>query len=145
MVATRFPIEAGHVLVFARAVGYTEDAVDPREPTAIPATFAMAASQFDPEYPLRPAKDGTWHGSGKGPGEAGDGNGPMHAEQHFIYHRPLRVGDVLSATVSFGDSWEKSGRSGRLLFSDQTTEFRDEAGELVLTMRSVGVRQQALQ
>jgi len=65
----------------------------------------------------------------------------LHAEQHYIYHRALRVGDVLTATTRPGERWEKEGRrAGRLLFSETITEFRDQNGELVVTARAVGVR-----
>ena len=78
-------------------------------------------------------------------GDAGlvrEGAGGLHAEQHFTYHRPVRVGDVLSAVTRPGEEWEKQGRSGRLLFREQITEFRDEAGELVVTARSVSVQRE---
>ena len=42
-----------------------------------------------------------------------------------------------------GEEWEKQGRSGRLRFREQITEFRDEAGELVVTARSVSVQREA--
>jgi acyl-CoA thioesterase FadM len=63
----------------------------------------------------------------------------LHAEQHFEYHRPLRIGDVLTSTTRAGEGWEKEGRSGKLVFSEAITEYRDAAGELVVTARSVGV------
>jgi hypothetical protein len=66
--------------------------------------------------------------------------GGLHAEQHYEYHRLLRPGDVLTATVRPGSTWEKEGRSGKLVFSDAVTEYRDQHGELVITARSVGVR-----
>jgi hypothetical protein len=65
----------------------------------------------------------------------------LHAEQHYEYHRPLRVGDVLSATVLPGKTWEKEGRrAGKLVFSETVIEFRDQSGDLVVTARGVGVR-----
>ena len=64
----------------------------------------------------------------------------LHAEQHFEYHRHLKPGDVLTAEVKQGKSWEKEGkRSGKLKFSEAITEYRDQNGELVITARSVGV------
>ena len=39
-----------------------------------------------------------------------------------------------------GDHWEKEGRSGKLVFSENITEYRDQNGELVITARGVGVR-----
>ena len=65
----------------------------------------------------------------------------VHAEQHFEYHRPLGVGDVLSVTTRPGATWEKEGRrAGRLTFAETITEYRNQDGDLVVTARSVGVR-----
>ena len=50
-------------------------------------------------------------------------------------------GDVLTAEVKPGKTWEKEGkRSGKLVFSETITEYRDQNGELVITARGVGVR-----
>ena len=146
MAVERFPVEAGHVMTFARAVGDpnpiyadTDHAAASELGAVIAApTFAIASAQFDPDYPLRPTPAEEWYGSGRGPGLTKEGAG-----QHFIYHRPMRVGDVLSVRTRAGEPWEKSGRSGRLLFTEQITEFRDQDGELVVTMRSVGVQREA--
>jgi len=114
-----------------------------------PPTFAQASAQFDPDYVLRPKPGKPWFGSGKnatgitaGAGGGGGGNGGgLHAEQHFEYHRHLRPGDVLTATHLPGKTWEKEGkRSGKLIFSENITEYRDQTGELVITARGVGVR-----
>ena len=47
---------------------------------------------------------------------------------------------MLSGTTRQGEQWEKQGRSGKLVFSESITEYRDQRGELVVTARSVGVR-----
>jgi hypothetical protein len=52
----------------------------------------------------------------------------------------LRAGDVLTSASRQGEQWEKQGRSGKLVFSESITEYRDQHGELVVTARSVGVR-----
>jgi len=156
MAAKRFPVEAGHILMFARAVGddnpvyRDEDAAKKTEAGGIiaPPTFAQSSAQFDPDYFLRPKIGKPWFGSGKNPtgiarGEGGSagGGGGLHAEQHFEYHRPLRPGDVLTASVKPGKTWEKEGRrSGKLVFSESITEYRDQNGELAITARGVGVR-----
>ena len=55
-------------------------------------------------------------GSGSGGGGAAMG---LHAEQHYEYHQPLKVGDVVTAEVKPGKSWEKeSKRAGKLKFSE---------------------------
>jgi hypothetical protein len=144
MPVPRFPVDAGHVLMFARAIGdddagYRTELADPDGRAVAPPTFTMAAAQFDDDYPLRPKPGRKWFGSGAGPGEAIEGSGGLHAEQHFEYHRPVRVGDVLSAESRPGRSWEKTGRAGLLRFNETITEYRDAAGDLVVTARSVSV------
>jgi hypothetical protein len=53
----------------------------------------------------------------------------------------LRPGDVLTAETRPGTTWERdSKRAGKLLFSDRITEFRNQDGELVVSVRSVSVK-----
>jgi hypothetical protein len=131
-----FPVEAGHILAFRRAVGHPDGGDG--DATA-PPTFLIAGARFDPDYPLRPRPGTPWHGSAAGPGTALEGAGRLHAEQHFTYHRAVRAGDVLVVASRAGEEWEKTGRSGRLRFAERITEYRDQAGELVVTARSVSV------
>ena len=157
MAVEKFPVEASHILMFARSVGdYNEIYADEEyaqttEPGSIiaPPTFVQASAQFDPDYFLRPKPGTPWFGSGKEPTSikkegssgGGGGGGGLHAEQHYVYHRHPKPGDVLTATVKPGKKWEKQGkRSGKLLFSETVTEYRDQTGELVVTARSVGVQ-----
>jgi N-terminal half of MaoC dehydratase len=158
----RFLVEAGHILMFARSIGDPNPIYEDEQYAAgtevgailAPPTFAQASAQFDPDYILRPKIGEPWFGSGRaatgvrrepstgGAGSAGGaamGSG-LHAEQHFEYHRHIGPGDVLSATTRPGDHWEKAGRSGKLVFSENITEYRDQNGELVITARGVGVR-----
>ncbi|MBO0747546.1 MAG: MaoC family dehydratase N-terminal domain-containing protein [Acidimicrobiaceae bacterium] len=162
MAVEKFPIEASHVRMFAYAIGddnpVYSDAEYARakgfENILAPPTFATAEIHFDPTSGLRrrkrnsPAPDGpSGSGSGSGSGE-GSGGGQtqpqgtgLHAEQHYEYHRPLRVGDVLTKTTLAPRTWEREGRrAGKLHFSEVTSEYRDQNGELVLTARMVGVR-----
>lgn len=158
MAVDKFPVEAGHIMMFARSVGdanpiyYDEAYASTTEPGTIiaPPTFAQSSAQFDPDYFLRPKIGEPWFGSGKEPtgikressgGGGGGGGGGLHAEQHFEYHRHLKPGDVLTATTKPGETWEKeSKRAGKLIFSESITEYRDQNGELVITARGVGVR-----
>lgn len=159
MAVERFPVEASHILMFARSIGdpnevyYDADYAAGTEVGGIaaPPTFVQASAQFDPDYFLRPKIGEPWFGSGKEPtgikkessggGGGGGGGGGLHAEQHYEYHRPLRAGDVLTATTRPGETWEKEGkRAGKLVFSESITEYRDADGELVVTARGVGVR-----
>ena len=130
------------MLAFSRSLGLADGL--PGVGDVAPPTFAIASAQFDPDYPLRPRPGAPWHGSGGDVGLVTESAGGLHAEQHFVYHRPIRVGDVLVSVSRLGEEWEKHGRSGRLRFREQITEFRDEAGELVVTARSVSVQREAL-
>ena len=161
MAIDRFPVEAGHIMMFARAIAdpnpvyYSEEAATAAGLPGIPAppTFVQASAQYDDGYPLRPQVGKPWFGSGKnatslppkqegaaGGGGGGNGGG-LHAEQHYEYHRPLIAGEVLTATPKEGKSWTKEGRrGGTLQFSESVIEYRNAAGELIVTARGVGVR-----
>lgn len=155
-----FPVEASHIMMFARSVGdenpiYNDaDYAKDSELGHIiaPPTFVQSSAQFDPNYFLRPKPGQDWFGSGKNPtgrkpssgdgdkGKDGGGAGMLHAEQHFHYHRHPKPGDVLSVESREGESWTKeSKRAGVLKFSETIIEYRDQSGELVVTARSVGV------
>ena len=151
------PIEKGHIMMFARAIGdenpiyYDEEyAQDKLGGIIAPPTFIQSAAQFNPDYPLRPKIGEPWFGSGKTPtgiekkenkSKDSASTNMLHAEQHFEYHQPLKPGDVLTPEVTEGEKWEKeSKRAGKLKFSESVTEFRDQNGELVVTAIGVGVQ-----
>ena len=157
MAVERFPVEAGHIMLFARSVGdanqvyYDEEYAKGTEAGGIiaPPTFVQSSAQFDPDYFLRPKIGEPWFGSAKEPtgvkrkagGGGGGGGTGLHAEQHYEYHRQLRPGDVLHAKTFPGKTWEREGRrAGKLTFSESITEYYDQNDELVITARSVGVR-----
>jgi acyl dehydratase len=146
-----FPVEATHIMMFARAVGdynpVYHDAEAARKTEAggviAPPSFAQAVAQFDPEYHLRPKPGQKWFGSAKEPtGIEGKpaSSGALHAEQHYEYHRHIRPGDVLTVEIKQGKVWEKeSKRAGKLTFRERIVEYRDQTGDLVITARGVGV------
>ena len=165
MAIERFPVEASHIMMFARAVDDPNRIYADADYAAgtdvghiiAPPTFASAGAQFDPNYGLRPKHGQIWVGSGKSSSglmdkpasdnpageKAGGGDKTaniLHAEQHFEYHRHIGPGDVLSATTTPGKQWEKEGKKGgKLIFSESVTEYRDQNGELVITATGVGV------
>jgi acyl dehydratase len=151
MAKITFPIEASHILMFARAIGdenpvyHDAEQAKGRDVGGIiaPPTFTAAAAQFNPDG-MRPRPGEKWFGSAKQPtgieGKPSSAGG-LNAEQHFEYHRPLRPGDVLTAETRPNKTWEReSKRAGKLLFSDRITEFRDQNGQLVASVRSVTVK-----
>jgi hypothetical protein len=154
----RFPVEAGHVTMFARSIGDsdpTHDHLEPEGPAvSAPPTFVIAAAQFQPGYPMRPTTGEKWFGSARDPGRArrvlgqgteGGSGAPsgtgFHAEEHFEYLAPVRPGQVLTVSTDWGDTWQKHGsRGGLLTFTEKVTEFSDEDGAVLIRERSVYVR-----
>lgn len=136
-------VEPGLVTLFARALGHLDASPLPDGSEGVPVTFPVAHVHFDPAYELRPSPDRPWFGSGQGPGfprpSSGEGT-RLHAEQHFEYRRPLRVGERLSVRRVPGDTWEKqSSKGGTLRFIENLTEYTDESGEIVVVARAVSV------
>jgi hypothetical protein len=136
MTTTRFPVEAGHIMCFARACGDTNPLFDPTAPgrdrSTVPAplTFVQAREQYRSDSALRPRNGAPWP-----PPRDGDGV-RLHAEQHYEYRRAVRSGDLLTARELPRRSWMKQGgRGGTLTF----TELRDDAGELVIIARALSV------
>ncbi|MEV4840098.1 MaoC family dehydratase N-terminal domain-containing protein [Nonomuraea sp. NPDC049486] len=146
MAVERFPVEGGHIMMFARAVGDPHPAYHGAitgTPAIAPPTFVWAADHYDPDSAVRPKPDEPWPGSGATPSgaPAADGAGlGLHAEQRYEYHRPVREGDVLSAVDRPGRTWRKEGRrGGALTFTETITEYRDQRGEPVVTATMVTV------
>ena len=148
----RFPIEAGHILLFARELGdenpiyhdtnYAET-TEVRDVIA-PPTFERAVRQFDPNDQLRPRVGEPWIGSGREPtGKPVTGKSPsigLHAEQRYEYYKLIRPGDVLTAKSRPGETWEREGRrAGKLTFNETITEYYDEESELVMVATAVSV------
>ncbi len=149
----RFPVEEGHIRLFARALGdanpiYADPVYAARSPLGgiiAPPTFSEAANHFDEDWPFRPRFGQPWFGSGATPSgvprEALPQGTAMHAETHFTYHRPLRPGMVLSTRAREGRRWEKQGpRSGRLTFREVVTTFVDQDGAPVLDCATVALQ-----
>ena len=149
MAVEKFPIEATHIMMFARAIGdtnpiyYDENSSEAKAAGGIvaPPTFPMAYMQFIDDNPLRPVPGAPWFGSGReASGEQRESNGTLHAEQSFEYHKPLRPGMVLRGVDREGATWEKeSKRGGSLVFTETLVDYFDESGDLVVTARMVGV------
>lgn len=149
----RFPVEAGHIAIFCRALGednpvYLDPAAAAREglPGVLaPPTFYEAGAHFDPDNTCRPREGEPWFGSaGEPTGDPGreDANPgtTFHASTHVEYHRHPVAGDRLAAEERAGRTWEKEGhRGGPLTFRDWYVDYRDQQGQVALTVRTVAV------
>jgi hydroxyacyl-ACP dehydratase HTD2-like protein with hotdog domain len=72
----------------------------------------VAIDSFLPEFPLKRA---------------------MAGGLKIEYHQPIFPGDVLIATRTLTDIYEKRGSKGPLIFYEVVMEVKNEAGEPVLT------------
>jgi hypothetical protein len=132
-----FRIEAGHVLLFARAVGAFDVDLESlaRSSAIVPLpTFLAATNHFNPEFRLRPRPGQPWP-------PLSPSAVRLHAGQTFDFRRPLLVGEVLHVeTVDQTRAWEKaSATGGTLVFGEQLTEYRDTSGDIAATSTSVTV------
>jgi hypothetical protein len=129
----RFTVEPGHVMAFARAIGERGLTDSPPAPgTPVPATFTATDNQFDPAHMrgMRP--------TGPLATENTSGGSVLHAEQHFEYLEPVRVGDVLTVTELDGRAWDKpSRRGGQLRFREIIKEYRNQDDRLLVRARMV--------
>lgn len=126
----RFPVDAGHVLALSRALGVADgDPLVPPVGSPVPPTFTWCSPQLDPAHARVP---GVVDVPGKRSGvEVPVGGDLLHAEQHFTYARPVRVGEVLTVRESVGRTWEKqSSRSGTLTFVELVRDYLGQDGEL---------------
>ena len=131
-----FPVEPGRIFSFARSVGDTDpvyrDQLFDRsqgEPVTTPPTFVRSAEHYEPlEHPPPPG------------GSDPDGASTVHAEQHFEFLAPFRMGDRVSVHTRPGRTWTKVGRSGALAFFETVTEYRGADDAVLVRARKVSVR-----
>ncbi|MDQ1422610.1 MAG: hypothetical protein QOD72_108 [Acidimicrobiaceae bacterium] len=63
----------------------------------------------------------------------GSGRG-IDGGKSIEWHRPMRAGDKLHATVQISDIYDKTGRSGTMVFIVNRMSFYDPEGRLVATV-----------
>jgi hypothetical protein len=152
-----FFVDRTAILTFAAAVGETNpiywDAEHakstPLGDVVAPPTFGIASAHWNPNYGLRGARKIPRSGvprrefprsEPKASGETQSLARVLHGEQRFEYHKTLQPGMKLVVTTRPGKAWEKEGKKGgKLKFSETISEYRDDAGDLVLVATSVGV------
>ncbi|MCA9846396.1 MAG: MaoC family dehydratase N-terminal domain-containing protein [Dehalococcoidia bacterium] len=127
-----FPVERGKIHEFANSVlddhplyhDLSRAHAQGLPSVIAPLTFASAASFFADE------------GGMKLP-EGVDLRFVLHGGQEFIFERPLFAGDLLTPQPGEMRTYEKAGhRGGMMRFIETETVYRDEAGEVVVRIRS---------
>ena len=156
----RVEIEHAPVMVFARAV---KDAGDlyaspraahaagfDRVPVPPTYTFVMASAGAFPD--LQPdGGTGSMYANTAGNGSGGSGSGSdaasvfardglfLHGEQHFTYHQPVAVGDVLEGRLRTSKPVARQARRGPMEVTYFQTRWTDLDGEPVVDERIVSL------
>ncbi len=121
-------VEAGKIREFARATKSQNPAYDggaTGEPVS-PTTFLMSSAFWQgPESSPLHGVELNWHRI-------------LHGEQEFRFTgAPPKAGDVLTGQSRIDKVFEKAGkRGGTMTFTEQVTEFRNPAGDVVAELRS---------
>ncbi len=118
---TSFEMSAESMVAWAKACGETDPRfVDPSHSDfqAHPGftTHCMSGRVFPKEFP-----------------QIGGGFG-IDGGKRVEVHAPIRPGETLTATTTIADIFEKTGRSGTMIFIVQRMEFRNDADQLVSTV-----------
>lgn len=129
-------IEAGKVAEFAHALGcensvhYEQDAAQSAGLRAIPAPVTFLRTSVFPRY----RRGGLDHDPVFDLGF--DKQREVHGEHSFNFERPVYVGDMLSASATLVDVYQRDASAkGALTFAVQELEYRDGDGETVATER----------
>ena len=153
MAKITFPVEACHIMMFARAIGDTNPVYHDAEAgeevrgrrhhraAHLPAGGGAIRSGLF----AAPAPGQKWFGSGKTP--SGVEGKPAVRRRRPACRATFRISPPAAARrradggdASPGETWEReSKRAGKLTFRERITEYRDQNGELVITARGVGV------
>jgi hypothetical protein len=121
-------VDRERMLEWAIACGETDPRyIDPDHPdfqasTAFP-THVNAARMLPDNFPQ--------FGSGRG----------IDGGKSIEWHRPMRPGDYLRATVQISDVYDKTGRSGTMTFIVNRMTFTDAQRRLVATVDWRMIRQ----
>jgi len=116
-----FTIEADKMVAWAESVGESDPRfTDPDHPDF----------QAHPTYTAHCVSDRTLP---KGFPKIGGRKG-IDGGKAVEVHQPIRAGDTLTATATIGDIYDKTGRSGTMLFIVQRMSFVNQRDEPVATV-----------
>jgi MaoC dehydratase-like protein len=113
-------VEAGHVRRFAHAIGDP----NPRWEKETPPTFLVALAPVALHLSEAEAY----------------GRGWLNGGNRYEYLAPVRVGDRITARGHVADVYEKEGSSGNLLFIIFETNYDNQDGVRVATLRGTMIR-----
>lgn len=127
------PVDANDIRRWAQASWYPEppppDQFDVEAAARGPWGELVAARDFNPfawHPDFHPEAYPWMRGMGTEPGSRG-----LNGGQRTWYGAPIRVGDVVTNTVTLVDAYEKEGRLGTMLFLVDESRYTNQRGETV--------------
>jgi len=146
----RVKIEHGPVMLFARAVKDPKDvyaSADAAERAGFPSvpmpptyTFVMSAAGAFPDLQPEGGTGSMYASSGADAASAFARDGLfLHGEQHFTYHRPVVVGDVLEGRMRTSKPIAREARRGPMEVTYFQTTWSDVDGNPVVDERIVSL------
>ena len=148
--AVRVEIEHAPVMLFARAVKdrstvYASELAahaEGFERVPVPPTysFVMASAGAFPDIQPAGGTGSMYANTGADAATAFARDGLyLHGEQHFTYHRPVRVGDVLEGRMRTSRPLARQARRGPMEVTYFQTDWTDLDGEPVVDERIVSL------
>jgi acyl dehydratase len=120
------PVEGDDLAVWARACGESDQRfVDPGHPDF------QAHPTYTARFSARPFLPADFP-------QFGDGG--IDGGKRVDVTAPVRPGDILSSTTTIAEIYEKTGRSGTMVFVVHRMEFTNQRGEPVATVDSRMIR-----
>ena len=146
----RVTIEHGPVMLFARAVKDSneiyasqraaEGAGFANVPVPPTYTFVMSSAGAFPDIQPEGGTGSMYSSSGVDAGSAFARDGLfLHGEQHFTYHRPVAVGDVLEGRMRTSKPVARESRRGPMEVTYFQTTWSDLDGNPVVDERIVSL------
>jgi acyl dehydratase len=129
-----FPVEAGKVREFARAV------LDDDNPIYWDAAYARARGLKAPIVPPTFVQASSFWRPASLSGAERNLLRVLHGEQEYEYLHPIYVGDVLTVTTAKVSEYEKTGRrGGTMRFIVNETTYTNQDGQVCVKARSTTI------
>jgi acyl dehydratase len=120
-------------------------------------TFAQAIGETSPQYVDREAARKSAHGALIAPPIFYDvfradqipdpkvkfGKVGFNAGQRCEFHAPIRPGDTITMKARITDVYEKTGRTGKMVFIVRETTYENQHGEKVAVVEQSQVRRES--
>ena len=115
-------VDADHILAYCQAIGETNPLyTDPEFAAKGPHGAIVAPPAFVLSLSTKPGLDP----------KVVYGNTTFNAGQHCDFRLPLKPGDVVRVTASVKEIYEKTGRTGSMLFVVREQTYTNQDGQVV--------------